>query len=300
LRETRYFVIEPGKGVNQIASALADEGIIADAFIFRAAARITEAHRSLKAGEYEFPAGISMQGVLEKLEKGDVFLRKFTIPEGLTSWQIVQIINSEGNLAGETVPVPPEGSLMPETYHDVLGETKADKIAEMTKAMSQSVDILWKTRTPGLPFATKEEAVTLASIVEKETALPGERGKIAGVFINRLKKGMKLQTDPTVIYGITGGKIEDNGMGPLGRRLLRKDLEFDSPYNTYLYPGLPPGPIANPGRDSLDAAMHPEEHNFLYFVADGTGGHIFSTSLEEHNKNVAKWRVIRKQKKTSE
>jgi UPF0755 protein len=166
----------------------------------------------------------------------------------------------------------------------------------MSKSMTETIDELWETRAPNLPFTTKEEALTLASIVEKETGVARERKRVAGVFINRLRKGIALQTDPTVIYAITKGRPKNEGKWPLGRRLLSKDLEFDSPYNTYLHPGLPPGPIANPGRAAIDAVLHPEEHDFLYFVADGNGGHIFSATLNEHEKNVSEWRIIRREK----
>ena len=159
------------------------------------------------------------------------------------------------------------------------------------------IDELWEGRAPGLPVNTKEEAIILASIIEKETGVPEERRRVAGVFVNRLKQGIALQTDPTVIYAITKGKMDDKGMGPLGRRLLSKDLQIDSPYNTYKYPGLPPGPIANPGRASIEAALNPEAHEFIYFVADGSGGHIFAATLAEHNQNVANWRKIRREKK---
>ena len=163
--------------------------------------------------------------------------------------------------------------------------------------MTGAIDELWPTRAGNLPFTTEEEAITLASIVEKETGKPEERKRVAGVFINRLRQKIPLQTDPTVIYAITKGKPQNNGQGPLGRRLLSKDLEIDSPYNTYKYPGLPPGPIANPGRESIEAVLQPEEHNFIYFVADGSGGHVFAATLDEHNRNVTQWRKIRKEQK---
>ena len=185
--------------------------------------------------------------------------------------------------------------MLPETYLYMRGESREERIAMMQAAMEETLDALWRNRAKDLPEISKGEAVILASIVEKETAVDSERKRIAGVFWNRLKRGMRLQTDPTVIYAITEGKIQDEGQGPLGRRLLKKDLDVESPYNTYKYPGLPPGPIANPGRASLEAVLNPEKNDFLYFVADGAGGHVFSKTLEEHNQNVAKWRKIRKQ-----
>jgi len=174
------------------------------------------------------------------------------------------------------------------------GETRQDKINQMQKAMTETIDALWEKRNPNLPFKTKDEALILASIIEKETSVADERKKVAGVFVNRLRKNMLLQTDPTVIYAITKGKIQEEGKGPLGRRLLRKDLKIDSPYNTYKYAGLPPGPIANPGRAAIEAALNPARHDYIFFVADGTGGHAFGKTLKEHNQNVQKWRAIRK------
>lgn len=297
LPEERLFTVQKGEGVSAIAAHLAAQGVIAQPYVFMAAVRLGGKEKSLKAGEYRFEKGASMQAVLKALESGDVFLRQFTIPEGLTSWQVVQILNDIPALSGEIATLPPEGSLLPETYSYVSGETRQDKIEQMQKAMDEALEQLWQERSSDAPVLTKKEAVILASIVEKETAVPGERARIAGVFINRLEKGMKLQTDPTVIYAITHGKIRNEGQGPLGRRLLSKDLQFESPYNTYKYPGLPPGPIANPGYESLKAVLNPEKHDFYYFVADGTGGHVFSASLREHNANADQWRKIRKEQK---
>jgi UPF0755 protein len=191
--------------------------------------------------------------------------------------------------------IPEEGSLLPETYHYMKTDTRQNVIEQMQAAMKKAQDDLWPTRVPDLPVVNMSEVMVLASIVEKETGVPDERRKVAGVFINRLKRGMPLQSDPTAIYALTKGEIKDDGMGPLGRRLLRKDLEIDSPYNTYKYPGLPPGPICNPGRESIAAVLNPETHNYVYFVADGTGGHVFAETLAEHESNVAKWRKIRAQ-----
>jgi UPF0755 protein len=210
--------------------------------------------------------------------------------------EIMAILAKQDKLNQIPLQTPPaEGSLLPDTYSYTRAESNEDVISRMQKAMTSTIDELWDKRIPGLPFADKNEAMTLASIVEKETGKPEERARIAGVFINRLKAGMPLQTDPTVIYALTGGKPENEGQGPLGRRLLTKDLEIDSPYNTYKYPGLPPGPIANPGRAAIEATLNPEVNDFIYFVADGTGGHIFAKTLSEHNDNVAKWRQIRKE-----
>lgn len=293
--EERMVLIERGTGVSGIAAQLKDAGVIESALIFKIAARLKDG--SLKAGEYAFPAHIPMAQAAQMMRDGQVYDRKFTIPEGLTSYQIVQIVNKIDVLEGTLADIPEEGSLLPETYHYVKGDTKDVKIAEMKAAMEKAIGELWDARQADLPFTTKQEAVTLASIIEKETGVAEERRRIAGVFVNRLKRGIALQTDPTVIYALTEGKMKDDGMGPLGRRLLSKDLQVDSPYNTYKYPGLPPGPIANPGRASIEAALNPEPHNYIYFVADGTGGHVFAETLEQHNRNVAEWRKIRRASK---
>lgn len=296
LPQETLFTIERGQGLAQIADKMAQAGIISQPLAIRIAAKLDGRQAQIKAGEYQFPPHISMRAVLDKIVQGDVYQRQITIPEGLTSWQIVQLLRK--TFGKDSVPddkIPPEGSLLPETYSYTSSDTAQDILARMRAAMSKTLDELWPAREGSKEIASKEQAVILASIVEKETGVPSERGEIAGVFLNRLKIGMALQTDPTVIYALTNGKIEDNGKGPLGRRLLSKDLKVDSPYNTYKYPGLPPGPIANPGRAALEAVLHPVDTDYLYFVAGGTGGHVFSKTLEQHNKNAAKWRKIRKE-----
>lgn len=293
LAEEKIVLIERGSGVSTIATKLEAEGVIDKPFIFKIAARLSDKHGSLKAGEYQFVPGISMAEVLDQMHEGDTFDRTITIAEGLTSWQVVQRLNANENLSGDVTDIPAEGSLLPETYHFMAGDTRAAKIAEMQAAMTKTIDELWEDRADNLPFETKEQAIILASIVEKETGVGEERERVAGVFVNRLRLGMPLQTDPTVIYAITKGKIQEGGQGPLGRRLLTKDLQTDSPYNTYKNAGLPPGPIANPGRAAIAATLNPEAHDYIYFVADGTGGHAFGRTLAEHNANVAKWRRIR-------
>ena len=291
LQESKLVLIDRGSGVNAIAAKLEKEGVIKHGFLFKAFGRLPE---NLKAGEYEFPAKISMTNVIAQIEEGEVFDRKITIIEGLTSYQIVRRLNARDDLGGEKITtIPAEGSLLPDTYQFVTGETKAQKIAQMQTAMQKTLDKLWEQRDQSIPIKSKKEALILASIVEKETSVANERKKVAGVFVNRLRKGMKLQTDPTVIYALTKGKIQEEGKGPLGRRLLRKDLKVNSPYNTYQNTGLPPGPIANPGRDAIEAVLNPESHDYIFFVADGTGGHAFGRTLKEHNANVAKWRKIR-------
>lgn len=294
LAETKIVLIERGKGVNAIAAELRDEQVIHSAIAFKILTRLKQDARPLKAGEYEFTVGVSTDEVIEMLRAGKIYDRKVTIPEGRTSWQIVETLKSLPDLAGEIATLPPEGTLLPETYHYIKDDDRAAVIGRMTKAMEDTVASLWPARADGLPFTTESEALTLASIVEKETGIASERARIAGVFINRLRQGIPLQSDPTVIYAMTGGETQSEGQGPIGRRLLSKDLQHDSAYNTYLHPGLPPGPIANPGRASIEAVLHPEQHDYIYFVADGTGGHVFARSLSEHNANVARWRRIRR------
>ncbi len=295
LKEVKLVLVDRGMGVSAIARKLESEQVISSNLLFKIAAHATSTGASLKAGEYEFPARVPMAEVLRLLHEGEVYDRRITIREGLTSWEVVQLLNANDQLGGDPVTeIPPEGTLLPETYTFITGDTKQKKINLMREAMTKTIDELWPQRVNDLPIETKEEALILASIIEKETGKPEERYRVAGVFVNRLKRGMPLQTDPTVIYAITKGEHKNDGKGPLGRRLLRKDLEIDSPYNTYKYPGLPPGPIANPGRASIAAALNPEQHDYVYFVADGTGGHMFGKTLAEHNRNVAKWRQIRR------
>ncbi|MCI5059951.1 MAG: endolytic transglycosylase MltG [Alphaproteobacteria bacterium] len=291
LGQSHIVLIQRGKGVSEIADTLEKENVISSSLLFKVAGRFGN---SLKAGEYQFPPQISMAEVLRMMQEGEVYGRKFTIPEGYTSYQIVELLKKHPDLGGDISAIPKEGSLLPDTYHFVAGEAREDKIKQMQVAMKRVIDQLWLERAQDLPLKDKKEAIILASIVEKETGVAGERAKVAGVFINRLKRGIPLQTDPTVIYALTKGKIQNEGKGPLGRRLLRKDLEVDSPYNTYKNAGLPPGPIANPGRAAIEATLNPEKHDYLYFVANGTGGHAFAKTLQEHNQNVAQWRKIRR------
>lgn len=301
LHEDKPFVVAKGQGVSQIARNLENQGMISNALVFRVISRISGKDSDLHAGEYMIRARESMSGIMARMGQGDIYYHSLTVPEGLTSWQIVQLLRHKiggfGVDNADDIEIPPEGALLPETYHYTRGESVEDILARMRKAMSETIGTLWEGRDKNSPILSQAEAIILASIVEKETGVAGERADVAAVFMNRLKIGMPLQTDPTVIYAITKGKIEDNGKGPLGRRLLRKDLQFESPYNTYKNPGLPPGPIANPGRASIMAVLHPAHHDYLYFVADGSGGHVFAKSLEEHNENAAKWRKIRKNQK---
>lgn len=294
LTETKFVVIEKGSALSTIAQKLGTESAITSPLVFKVSARLKNVHTKLRAGEYEIPPQSSMSQILAKMVSGEVYDRKLTFREGLTSWQIVQLLNKVTDISGDMITaIPPEGSLLPQTYHYMKTDTRQSLLDQMQTAMKKTQDELWPTRKADIPVTSIDDVLTLASIVEKETGVASERRKVAGVFINRLKQGMPLQSDPTAIYAINKGEDRDDGMGPLGRRLLRKDLEIDSPYNTYKYPGLPPGPICNPGRDSIAAVLDPEVHNYIYFVADGTGGHVFAQTLAEHEANVAQWRKIR-------
>lgn len=287
LKQEKLILIPKGAGLNLIAKKLEKEQVVWNRYIFIIAARLQGHESDLKAGEYQVPALISTHEILQKMAQGDVFVRQYTVPEGQTSAQVVEIVNAIESLSGRLTEIPAEGSLLPETYRYEFEDSKEEQIKHMQKAMSETLDAAWENRAEGLPLKTKEEALILASIIEKETGVKAERARVAGVFINRLKINMPLQTDPTVIYAITEGKA------PLGRPLYRRDLQVDSPYNTYRVTGLPPTPICNPGKASIEAALNPETHNFYYFVADGTGGHAFANSLSEHNANVREWRKIR-------
>ena len=224
-----------------------------------------------------------MAEVIDKLAAGDIVYHQLTVPEGLMSIQVAEIINKAPNLGGEALPKFEEGGFLPETYTYKYGDTREDVVDDARRASRKVLEQAWKNRDGDLPIGSPEELLVLASIIEKETAVEAERGIVASVFVNRLRRGMKLQTDPTVIYALTEGKEE------LGRSLKRRDLFVDSPYNTYKYYGLPPGPICNPGAASIWAAAHPADTDYLYFVADGKGGHNFSTSLKEHNRKVRAW-----------
>lgn len=280
-------LITPGTGFKAIARQLADAGIISQPEFFMGNVMLEGKQRDFKAGEYAFAPGITPQHVAGKLVKGDVVVYSVTLPEGLTSREILALLAAETALTGDLPADIAEGTLLPETYQFVRGDARRSILTRMQKAMQETLAALWKKRRDGLPFTTPQEAVVLASIVEKETGVADERGRVAAVFINRLVAGMPLQSDPTVIYGIyheTGAKPD---------RLLKKDLETPTPYNTYTIPDLPPTPIANPGKDSLEAVLHAPLTDELYFVADGTGGHRFARTLEEHNQNVRYWKSIR-------
>ncbi len=294
LEQDSSVVIARGGGLNAVAKQLAEAGVIGDALTFELGTRYLGVARDLKAGEFAFPAGVSMRGALDIIISGKSVQYRLTVPEGLTSPEIIKLIAAAPRLEGDLEEVPPDGSLLPETYHFSRGDTRAALLKRMQASMKAAIAELWPKRRKNLPIKTPEEALVLASIVEKETSVDAERPLVAGVFINRLRKGMPLQSDPTVVYGITLGKA------PLGRSLTRKDLKTPSPYNTYTIPALPPGPITNPGRQSLEAVLNPADTEFIFFVADGTGGHAFAKTLREHNNNVAKWRKVQKKQKSTQ
>lgn len=299
--QSRVVNITRGANLNGILDQLYNEGVICTDSIlhtyplckaaFFSGVILSGNKGKLKAGEYEIPPYASMAEIVRLLASGKVVAHNLTFPEGLTVKQIAAIIEAEKSLTGAVGELPKEGTLLPETYQFIKGEERSSIIARMKKAHEEVMSDLWQKRAPDLPLTTPEEAVTLASIVERETAIPAERARVAGVYVNRLKKGMLLQSDPTTIYGLS------DGLGDINRPLTFTDLKSVSPYNTYVITGLPPGPIANPGRASLEAALHPETHDFLYFVADGTGGHAFGKNLTEHNKNVANWRKVEREQR---
>lgn len=288
LNQDKIILVERGMGVRSIAEKLYQERVIYSRTLF-AMGVLTAGHRSqLKAGEYAFTTGQTMASVIAELVRGQIYIRQLSFPEGLTVKQIAKLLNAAPSLLGEISVLPQEGSLLPETYYYSWGDKREDILRRMQKSAEATLNELWAKRDPSIMLTTPQEAVILASIVERETAVPTERARIAGVFYNRLKQGMKLQSDPTVIYGLT------NGEGVMSRPLWRSDWKHSSPYNTYQVYGLPPGPIANPGRAALEAVMHPETNNFIYFVADGSGGHAFSETLDEHNRNIALRRANQK------
>ncbi len=284
--QSAIVMLSPGMGVRAIASRLDEEGVVSDPYIFLAGVRFHRAERDLKAGEYAIPAHASMAAIMGILREGRSILHRLTIPEGLTSEQAMLLVAANPVLVGDLPPVPAEGTILPETYSFTRGATRAELVADMRKAASDLMDELWDGRAENLPVKTREEAIILASIVEKETGVPSERPRVAAVFTNRLRKSMRLQSDPTIIYGLVGGK------GALGRPIRRSELDRLTPYNTYLVDGLPPTPICNPGRASIEAVLNPPDTDELYFVADGTGGHAFSRTLNEHTERVREWRRI--------
>lgn len=281
-------IIPKGEGVGAMARRLEAAGILENGFLFRIGVQLSGNDRALRAGEYEFPAQVSPHEVMEALVRGEMVHRRLTVAEGLTTASVVALIAAAEGLEGEITEMPSEGALLPETYTYVWGETRDSMIVQMRRAMEETLRDLWAGRAEGLPLDTPEEGLILASIVERETAIPEERPRVAAVFLNRLKRGMRLQSDPTVVYALSKGE------GSLDRPLTQADLDTEDPYNTYRIQGFPPGPIANPGRAAIEAVMHPLETDELYFVADGSGGHVFARTLKEHRKNVRRWKQLRK------
>jgi len=288
--EARIVMLTPGMGVRAIATRLDQAGVISDRRIFLAGVRLSQADATLKAGEYEIPARASMAAIVGILREGRSILHRITIPEGRTSEQAMLIVAADPVLEGPLPPTPPEGALLPETYSFTRGTTRVEVVGLMERAAKNLLAELWPNRAEGLPIKTPEEAIILASIVEKETGVASERPRVAAVFINRLRKPMRLQSDPTIIYGLVGGQ------GALGRPIRRSEIDRPTLYNTYHIDGLPPTPIANPGRASIEAVLNPPETDEYYFVADGTGGHVFSRTLAEHQRRVQEWRRIERER----
>jgi UPF0755 protein len=287
---TENFMVRPNTGVADIAEQLERRGLISDSRIFRMGVRAYGNDAALKAGEYEIKAGASMRDIMELLKSGKSVLASLTIPEGLTVEQAFARIAEHEALTGDMPSeIPPEGSLATDTQRFTRGTSRQQIIDKMLADQKKLVEDIWERRVSGLPLADINEFVTLASIVEKETGRGDERSRVAAVFINRLNKGMRLQSDPTIIYGIFGGKGK-----PSDRPIYQSDIQNPTPYNTYTIQGLPPTPIANPGRAALEAVANPSKTSDLYFVADGTGGHVFAATIEEHNENVARWRAVEK------
>lgn len=288
LVEATDVVFPRGADLRRIARLLHENGVIDRPGVFRAAVRALGKSRRLKAGEFRFPPGVSPMGAMDILVDGETVVRRFTLPEGLTRARALELLSkAEGLVGAVDARDVEEGRLLPDTYHFGFGDRRADLLARMRTAMTDTLDALWQARAPDLPLDGPREALILASIIEKETAAADERARISGVFINRLGRGMRLQSDPTVAFALTGGKE------PLGRELTRRDLRVRHPYNTYVVDGLPPGPICNPGRKALEAAVRPARTDALYFVADGAGGHAFARTLKEHLANVSRWRRLR-------
>lgn len=285
-------IFPKGTGLVAIAERLETSGIVRSRHLFRFGAHVEGAERQLQAGEYRFPAGVSAYQAMMQMREGRRVARRVTVPEGLTVVEVQKLLlATEGLTDEESLPPVEDGALLPETYFYAYGDTAASVQLRMSRAMREALAEAWEKRKPNIAVRTPEEALVLASIIEKETGRADERARVSAVYHNRLRRGMKLQADPTTVYGLTQGKA------PLGRELTRADLRAENAFNTYVIDGLPPRPIANPGKAALLAAVRPAETRELFFVADGDGGHHFAETLEEHNRNVAKWRRIQREAK---
>lgn len=284
-------IIPKGAGPTAIATRLRSAGVITDLRMFQWGMRLFAEPKPLRAGEFAFDPAMSAAQVVAHLQTGKTVIRKVTFAEGLSNAEMVQILVDTPGLSGLPGPLPAEGRLLPETYHFSYGDPRAGLVKRMQRAMTELLEKAWRNRASDLPLKTPDEVLVLASIVEKETGVAAERGKVAGVFVNRLRRGMRLQSDPTVIFGLTLGEK------PFGRAITKSDLRSQTPYNTYVIKGLPPGPIANPGRAAIEAVVDPVKSKDLYFVADGSGGHAFARTLKGHLRNVAKWRKIERARK---
>ena len=291
LEKTKNVLIPRGAGPSIMAKVLQEQGVISHPRLFRIALMVDPTPKPIKAGEYEMPPHISMARLVELLQSGKLVQRRLTIPEGATTAEIIDLVRKTDALSGEVTVDAKEGDLLPETYFYSRDDTRDGVLLRMKEAMEKTLDEAWRKRAAGLPYASKRDALILASIIEKETSLSTERTRVAAVYVNRLRIRMRLESDPTTIYGVTNGK------GMQGRELTRADLQSSSPYNTYVVAGLPPGPICNPGRASILAAVAPApRERALYFVADGQGGHSFANNVYEHNRNVARWKDILRQR----
>src|SRR3954465_827895 len=278
--------IPKGLGLRDIADLLARENVIGQPWVFIGSVLVLKAKDELKFGEYKFTKQITLRETIDVIVEGKVVQHAFTIPEGLTSEQIVARLAEVDFLAGNIREIPKEGTLLPETYNFPRSTTREQAIQRMQQMHRRALQEIWERRSPDVPVKSQEALVTLASIVEKETGRPDERSRVAAVFANRIRQRMRLQSDPTIIYGLVGGK------GTLGRPIMRSEIEQQTPYNTYVIEGLPPGPIANPGRASLEATANPARTKELYFVADGTGGHAFADNYDQPQKKAARLRGI--------
>lgn len=283
------FDVPRGSGLSSIANRLEDAGLVDNADVFKLVTQMRGNEANFKAGEFAVIPGASMATIYDQLANGRAILYPFTAPEGMTSAQIVRAFDSTVTLVDDDPVIPPEGTLLPETYLTPRGMTQSALLTKMATAQTALLDELWDNRAPDLPIKTKQEAIILASVVEKETGIGMERDKVAGVFVNRLRRGIRLQSDPTIIYGITQGE-------PIGRRIYQSEIDRVTDWNTYQIPALPKTPICNPGADAIRAVLNPAETDALFFVADGTGGHAFAATLREHERNVAKWRKIQRER----